>query len=303
MGEASQGLLLDLVLGYDCNLACDYCTITTAMRRSNLSTDEARRRLADGRARGASRVSFTGGEPTIRNDLVPLVEEARGIGYAWVKLQTNAVRLSYSAYLDRLLAAGIDVFHVTVSHADDARRDVLTRVDGSAAYSRSGLDGLLARGADVVLDVIVKSDTAASLPDTIAAYHRRGVRRFHLWLVSLTDGNRENALSLPRISGIRPALEAAFAYGRANALEVLSLHIPRCMLPGSEPHVFDVLREDVLVSTPEATFRLSDSKLAPNVKVDACRRCVWDSTCSGVRRDYLERFGTDEVVPIERSPF
>ena len=30
--------LLDVILGYDCNLACDYCTITPEMRRRALST-------------------------------------------------------------------------------------------------------------------------------------------------------------------------------------------------------------------------------------------------------------------------
>ncbi len=298
---APQGPLLDLVLGYDCNLACDYCTITLEMRRRNMTTDDVRRRLREGRAKGCTRVAFTGGEPTIRSDLVPLVEEARLLGFEWVKVQSNAVRFSYAHYLDRLIHAGVDVFHVTVSHADDAGRDRLTRVPGSAAASRSGLDALLSRGLDVVLDVIVKSDTASHLPDTIAALHRRGARRFHLWLVSLTDGNRENVDSLPRVSEIRPQLEAAFEYGRAHDLEVLSLHIPRCMLPGSEAHVWDVLREDVVVSTPDATFSLRDSRLAPNAKVDACGACVYDPVCSGVRRDYLERFGESEIVPVSEG--
>ena len=30
--------LLDVILGYDCNLACDYCTITPVMRRRALTS-------------------------------------------------------------------------------------------------------------------------------------------------------------------------------------------------------------------------------------------------------------------------
>jgi cyclic pyranopterin phosphate synthase len=298
---APQGTLLDLVLGYDCNLACDYCTITPEMRRRNMTTDDVRRRLREGRERGCTRVAFTGGEPTIRDDLVPLIEEARAMGFSWVKLQSNAVRFAYPKYVERVVRAGVDVFHVTVSHTDDARRDRMTRVPGSAAASRAGLDALLAGGADVVCDVIVEQGTAPALPDTVAALHRRGARRFHLWLVSLTDGNRENVESLPRIREIRPALEAAFRYGRENGLEILSLHVPRCMLPGSEAHVWDVMRQDAIVSTPEATFALCESRLSANAKVDACRRCVYDGTCSGVRRDYLERFGDEEIVAVTRE--
>ena len=43
--------LLDVVLGYDCNLACTYCTIGEGMRARALSTTDVARELDRARAR------------------------------------------------------------------------------------------------------------------------------------------------------------------------------------------------------------------------------------------------------------
>ena len=55
--------LLDVILHYDCNLACDYCTITPAMRARGLATAAVLRELTSARADGYDRLSITGGEP------------------------------------------------------------------------------------------------------------------------------------------------------------------------------------------------------------------------------------------------
>src|SRR6476646_6724705 len=78
---ASRVALVDVILGYDCNLACDYCTITPEMRLRSLTTRAVLEALDEGRALGYGSVSFTGGEPTIRADLLGLVKAARTRGY------------------------------------------------------------------------------------------------------------------------------------------------------------------------------------------------------------------------------
>ncbi|MBV1858332.1 MAG: radical SAM protein, partial [Nannocystaceae bacterium] len=70
--------LLDIILGYDCNVACTYCTITEVMRARALPAPAIAAELSRGRGEGFDKVSFTGGEPTIRADLLPLVRRAAG---------------------------------------------------------------------------------------------------------------------------------------------------------------------------------------------------------------------------------
>ena len=54
--------LLDVVLGYDCNVACTYCTITQEMRLRALPTERVAKEIDRAALRGFREVAFTGGE-------------------------------------------------------------------------------------------------------------------------------------------------------------------------------------------------------------------------------------------------
>jgi hypothetical protein len=129
------------------------------------------------------------------------------------------------------------------------------------------------------------------------------VRSAHLWFVSLTDGNRENVASMPRMTEVVPQMRTAFAFARAHDFELRSLHVPRCLLGDDAAHALDPGADRVLVVTPEARFELRDSKLAGSVHVEACHGCVHEAICPGVRPDYLARYGDEEIAAARgRSP-
>jgi MoaA/NifB/PqqE/SkfB family radical SAM enzyme len=291
-------MLLDVVLQYDCNYHCDFCTITEVMRARALDTRRAVQALMQGRAAGADRVSFTGGEPTIRADLPALVAHARRLGYRSVKVQSNGWRLGHRPYLDALVDAGCDLVHLSPMAHTAARHRAITGDESGFARLGAAVEGLVARGVDVVLDVIMKTDTLADVPVLVDTFHARGVRRFHLWLMSLTDRAAGLPHMLPRLRDVAPVAITCFERARAGGFEVKSLHVPRCFFPGYEDHVFDVLAEDAVVVTPDATFRLEHSRLTANTHVPACERCRHRSVCTGLRRDYLARFGDGEVRPV-----
>ena len=288
--------MLDVILGYDCNLACDYCTITPEMRRRALSTAQVMDALARGRALGYDAVSFTGGEPTIRPDLLALIRAARARGFGDVKLQSNGLMLAHAPNVDALIAAGVNRFHVSIHTHDAAAYDALVARDGSYPLMVAALEHLAARGVTLNADVILKRDTFAKLPDALAWLHARGVRAAHLWFVSLTDGNRDRLDSMPRMTEVVPVMRRAFAWAREHAMDVRSLHVPRCLLGDDAPHALDPGAGRVMVVTPEATFELRDSKLAGTVHVPACEGCAHRAICPGVRPDYLERYGDDEIA-------
>lgn len=294
--------LLDIILGYDCNLACDYCTITPAMRSRALSPRAIVAELRRGPGDGYDRVSFTGGEPTMRADLLPLIREARRLGYADIKVQSNGL-LFTEANVERLVAAGCTRFHVSIhTHRADRYDDLVRRV-GSYPRMVAGLDAVVAavapsRGAlYLTVDLIIKADTLPDLPDAVRWLHARGIRSVHLWYVSLTDQNRDRIDSLPRMVDAMPQIAKALRYADAEGFECLSLHVPRCLL-GADllTHAWDPGADDVRVVTPEATFQLERSKITGQVFVPACDGCEHRPLCPGLREDYLEVHGDAEVA-------
>jgi cyclic pyranopterin phosphate synthase len=290
--------LLDVVLGYDCNLGCTYCTITEPMRRRALPADRVAREIDRAAARGFTEVAFTGGEPTIRPDLPALVKHARRRGFAHVKVASNGLRYAHAPYLEHLHACGVDRFHMSMHARDDATYEATVRREATAPLRRAAIENLVARGLDPVADLILKEDTYRDARAWIADLHALGVRRFVLWLVSLTDQNAGNVAQLPRIPDVARAITPAFDDARQGGYEVVSLHVPRCFLPGYEDHVRHPGADLVRVVTPDEVFDLKDSRLSGGVKPEGCTGCRWEGACPGLRRDYVEVFGGDEVRAV-----
>ena len=52
-------VLIDVQIGYACNVQCDYCSITDAMRQENMTTAAVMAQLAEARARASFNCAST----------------------------------------------------------------------------------------------------------------------------------------------------------------------------------------------------------------------------------------------------
>jgi len=291
-------VLVDVMIGYACNVQCDYCSITDAMRKENMATAPVMAALAEARRRGAVKVAFGGGEPTIRRSLLPLVRWCRDRGYTSIKIPSNGLMYSYESYARDACDAGITDFHISfMAHTDELYAKIMGRADALSLVTQ-GVRNLKKLGRTPIGDLIIKHDTWRHLGDIVEHWAGLGVDTFNLWLVSLSDRNRDNLESLPTVSEMRDGIVAAFERGKRLGITVRSRHIPRCMLPGYEDHVVDLREDKVLVVTPRATFALWESRISPNTYAEKCTGCRYQhGACLGVRSDYLERWGDAELRP------
>jgi MoaA/NifB/PqqE/SkfB family radical SAM enzyme len=294
--------LLDVILGYDCNLYCDYCTISPQMRMRALSAAAVDAAMQRARADGYQDISFTGGEPTMRADLLALVRRARQLGFTDVKLQSNGLLLGAGHNLERLVDAGVSRFHVSIHTHDPEAYETMVRRAGTHAAMTAGLRALVERGLAPVADVILERDTHARLPAALAWLHALGVGAADLWFVSLSDHNRDNLASMPRMTEAMPNVHVALAWARAHAMTIRSLHIPRCLLGDDHPHAWDPAAQGVRVVSPDATFDLRGSRLTGQLHVPACVGCSFEQRCPGVRPDYLARWGDAEIAAARGQP-
>lgn len=291
---------LELALDYRCNLRCLGCHACHD-DGTRLSGEDAARLMREGRARGMTSLWIGGGEPTLREDLFALIKTARALGYARVLVQTNAMRLSYAAYADALVAAGVTDVSVNVkSHRADVH-DRLSRVDGCHALLVDALHALAARAVPVTADVLLARSTIADLPDIVPFYAALGVRRFALWLLSATDvRERGVADEVPRIADVAPYLARAVHAARRAGVELVSFHTPPCTLPAELRSVFEPASAlGLVVVGPDArAFPLEASSFEGGAYVEACARCTERRRCGGPRADYLAIHGDAELVPV-----
>jgi uncharacterized radical SAM superfamily Fe-S cluster-containing enzyme len=93
-----------------CNLRCAFCFADSgATGRRNPDLSEIRVRYETLLANGYQcNIQLSGGEPTIRDDLPEIVALGRSIGFEFIQLNTNGLRLaSDPEYLERLKEAGL----------------------------------------------------------------------------------------------------------------------------------------------------------------------------------------------------
>lgn len=288
--------LLDIILGYDCNLACTYCTITEPMRARALPARAVATELSRGRSNGFDKVSFTGGEPTIRADLLPLVRRAVGLGYGSVKVQSNGLLLGIGDNAARLLDAGVTCVHISIHTHEAAAYEAMVRRPDTHRHMQRGLELLAAADVEFGADMILESDTLPRLPSAIDWLAERGVRAADLWFVSLTDGNANRRDSLPSMSEAVPFIAEARVRAAAHGVRLRSLHIPPCILGAHADLAHNPALERVRVVSPDAVFDLADSAVSPREHVPACDGCEYRSRCGGLRPDYLAELGDVEVA-------
>ncbi len=123
MPKEQNGLSLDgqgkplwlvLELTYRCPLKCSWCSNPLDFEdygSRELSTEEWKRVLREGRELGALQLGFTGGEPLLRDDLEELVAYASEIGF-YTNLITSGIGLTEERLL-ALKAAGLK--HIQLS--------------------------------------------------------------------------------------------------------------------------------------------------------------------------------------------
>src|ERR1700688_1307727 len=160
-------VLIDVMIGYACNVQCDYCSITDAMRQDNMATAAVMAQLSDARARGATKVAFGGGDPTIRRGLLPLVRWCRDRGYRSIKVPSNWLMYSYRSFAEEASEAGINDFHISFMAHTDALYEQIMGKPGALQLVTQGVRHLRALGHTPIGDLIVKSDTWMHLADIV----------------------------------------------------------------------------------------------------------------------------------------
>jgi radical SAM protein with 4Fe4S-binding SPASM domain len=168
---------MDLALTYRCNNACPHCYVARSSDHPELDTGAWRAILDRVWAVSIPHVCFTGGEATLRDDLIELVAHAEGLGLV-TGLLTNGRRLSDAAFVRALVAAGLDHVQITLESHDESVHDAMVAAPGAWQETVQGVRETLAAGLYTTTNTTLTRENVAGIEETVGFIASLGVPTF-----------------------------------------------------------------------------------------------------------------------------
>ena len=203
---------------WNCNQKCVHCYAAgqDLSAEEEISTQEWKTIIDNCRAAGVTQVTFTGGEPTMRDDLFELVDYAR---WFVTRVNTNGIRLTRE-YCEGLRKASVDSVQITFYSYDEAIHNELV---GAPRYAETvaGMENALAVG----LNMSVNTPLCTANRDyvkTLEFLHEKGVT-YVTCSGLITTGNATTSKSENlqlSVEELKQILRDAVSYCHEHGMEI-----------------------------------------------------------------------------------
>jgi radical SAM protein with 4Fe4S-binding SPASM domain len=157
---------MDLAITYRCNNDCAHCYNARSRDYPELSTKKWHQILDRLWEIGIPHVVFTGGEPTLRQDLPELITHAEQNGQI-TGINTNGRRLSDRDYVENLVKAGLDHVQITLESFNPNIHDAMVNACGAWKQTVAGIRNVLDTPLYVMTNTTMLSTNSMSIAQTL----------------------------------------------------------------------------------------------------------------------------------------
>ena len=275
---------------WNCNQSCVHCYAAGQCDASEkeLGTKAWKSILEKLRNIGVTQVTFTGGEPTMRDDLFELIEAAK-----WFvsRLNTNGIKLTED-YCAKLREAEIDSVQITFYSHD---REIHNKLVGAAHYDETvaGIENALKAGISLSVNTPLCT-LNEDYVSTLKFLKEKGVR-YVTCSGLITTGNAltEESESLQlSVEKIKQVLADAADYAFANDMEISFTS------PGWIDAEF--FKEHAL-STPNCGACLSNMAITPGGHVVPCQSWLSGDILGDIQKDKWTTIWNSETCRKRRE--
>jgi len=290
----------DIKTGFLCNNNCLFCVQGDEKKKfGNKSTLEIKKILKNAK-KDCQIVVFTGGEPTIRQDLVELVKCAKNLGFQTIQVQSNGRMFSKEKFCRDIIKAGANEFALALHGHIPELHNWLTQ-SNSFYQTIGGIKNLKKLKQRVITNTVITKSNYRHLPEIAKLLISLDIDQFQFAFVHALGSAAKNFDNIvPRMALVTPYLKRAIDIGRYFKKEVMTEAIPYCFLQGYE----DCISENIMPNMKifDLNFIVSDFTKARvaegKLKGPNCRKCKYFKVCEGPWREYPQKFGWDEFKPI-----
>ncbi|MBL7148116.1 MAG: radical SAM protein [Nanoarchaeota archaeon] len=291
---------VDIKTGFTCNNNCRFCVQAHKKKYGDRNTEEIKKDLKKAR-KTCSGVVFTGGEVTIRDDILNLVSYAKNLNFEVIQIQTNARMLSYKPLCEKLIKAGANEFSPAIHGHTQKLHDSLTRTKGSFEQTLAGIKNLKRLKQIAITNTVVVKQNYRYLPEISRLLVNLDVDQFQFAFVH-PIGNAYKYFDsvVPKMSLVAPYLKKGLQVGIDAGKIVMAEAMPYCMMEGYEDYVSEkfipeteIIDMDMIIDDYKSV-RIKEGK----AKFLQCKKCKYDKRCEGPWKEYPKKKGNKEFEPI-----
>lgn len=291
-------------VGYGCNDHCSFCH-TLDVRHIDAEAAEVHRKIDRAHALGHSMVVLSGGEPTIRPELLGWASHVARLGMDF-GLVTNGRMLSYPGLVDALIERRLRYVYLSLHGGTAKVHDLMVR---SRAFEETfGAIGVLSgRGLDFTVNCVITRHNVEHLRGVVDALLPYRDLTLTFSMVEPKGGGVALFEHLmPRVREVAERVADAIHHGRSRAApegpRFRHGGLPLCLLPGLESAYGDLKthRFASMIEVGEADFYPVDD--LNKVQPEPCEGCSLRGACPGLYRGYHDAFGHDELRPVRDRP-
>ena len=275
---------------WHCNQKCVHCYAAGQVHsdEEELSTEDWKKILDKCREAGIPQVTFTGGQPTMREDLFELIRYAR-----WFisRLNTNGIRLTKD-FCRGLRAAELDSVQITFYSSEPSIHNKLV---GAAQYENTvhGIENALEAGLSVSINTPLCT-LNRDYVKTLEFLHERGVLYVTCSGLITTGNAAEEASERLQLTSeeLEKILRDAVSYCHENGMEIAFTS------PGwIAQEVFDELN----IPSPSCGACLSNMAITPGGNVVPCQSWLSDEPLGNMLTDDWQSIWESEACTRHRN--
>lgn len=313
-------ITFDIKTGWACNNDCIHCIIAPhrlkCVRQGikiDKTTTEYKNDIRMAKEAGGKHIVVTGGEPTIRADIIELLRYARDLGLS-ITMQTNGRRFHSKKFAEQLMADFPEMRYVIALHgACPETHDKISRRPGSFAQTVTGLNNLKKVSQHISGMIVLSKINFREIVEILRLFRKLGVGQVMVAFPHAKDMSQEYIRSfVPKytdiIGYVRTAIEEESRKIRVH-LELET--IPFCFLVGFEEyannlsHLVDREKSRKIISggpgTPSKWYNWDCFRPRIRIKFRQCAKCAYDFICEGPWKEYSSIYGSDEFVPVNQD--
>ncbi|MBR9679989.1 MAG: radical SAM protein [Candidatus Altiarchaeota archaeon] len=289
-------------VGYSCNNFCKHCVQgEKRYKLKNKTTQEIKGELEHAYSKKIRELVFTGGEASIRPDIVELVGHASKLGFKTIQVQTNGRMFASKKFADAMIEAGMNEFSPALNGHLPELHDFLSSVPGAWKQTVQGIKNIREYDIQIVTNTVVSKPNYRFMSRIAELLIGLGVNQYQLAFVHPAGRAWDDFDSIvPFVSLAAPHIHKGLQVGMDASIKTMAEAMPFCQMKGYEQQVseFYIPPSDVY----ESGFKIEKwenwRKTEGKWKGESCKDCAFYDLCEGPWIEYVKKRGAEEFVPI-----